>query len=60
LPIWGKFFQKVYADKTLKVSKGDFYRPARMTEVELDCEKFDQDAGDIFDTEDINNDPFDL
>lgn len=41
LPIWGKFFQKVYADPTLKVSKNGFTRPANMGEIELDCKAYD-------------------
>lgn len=41
LPIWGKFFQKVYADPTLKVSKNGFTRPANMGEIELDCNAYD-------------------
>jgi penicillin-binding protein 1A len=41
LPIWGKFFSKVYADKTLKVSKGDFEKPANLGDIELDCSKYD-------------------
>jgi penicillin-binding protein 1A len=43
LPIWGKFFQKVYADKTLKITKGDFEKPAGLGEIELDCSKYDKD-----------------
>ncbi len=48
LPIWGKFFNKVYADKTLKVSKGDFEKPAHLGDIELDCSKYDNkiDTGD--------------
>lgn len=46
LPIWGKFFQKVYADPKLKVSKAGFQRPANMGEIELDCSKYDQDSQD--------------
>jgi penicillin-binding protein 1A len=41
LPIWGKFFQKVYADPTLKVSKNGFVRPANMGNIELNCEAYD-------------------
>ncbi|MGZ4099893.1 MAG: transglycosylase domain-containing protein, partial [Bacteroidia bacterium] len=42
LPIWGKFFSKVYADKNLKVSKGDFPRPKNLDpNLELDCSKYD-------------------
>ncbi len=43
LPIWGKFFQKVYNDKTLKVTKGDFVKPDNMGDVELDCTKYEKD-----------------
>ncbi len=48
LPIWGKFFQKVYADPTLKVTKNGFVKPANMGDVQLDCSAFDaQSAKDI-------------
>jgi len=44
LPIWAKFFQKVYADKSLKVSQGDFPKPANLGNIELDCSKYDKNA----------------
>jgi penicillin-binding protein 1A len=48
LPIWGKFFQKIYADPSLKVSKNGFVKPANMGDIELDCSKYDaQSALDI-------------
>ena len=48
LPIWGKFFQKVYADPSLKVSKNGFVKPANMGDIQLNCEEFDrQSALDI-------------
>ena len=48
LPIWGKFFQKVYADPSLKINKNGFTKPANMGDVELDCSKYDlQSALDI-------------
>ena len=40
LPIWAKFMQKVYADKTLNISKGDFERPKKNLGVELNCVKY--------------------
>ncbi|MBL7917905.1 MAG: transglycosylase domain-containing protein, partial [Bacteroidia bacterium] len=44
LPIWGKFFNKVYADKTLKVTNGEFPRPKNLDpNLELDCSKYDAD-----------------
>ena len=44
LPIWGKFFQKVYADKTLKVSRADFKRPQSLADVELDCSNTEEEG----------------
>ncbi len=58
LPIWGKFFNKIYADKTLKMTKADFPRPKNMDpNLEMDCSKYDDDidiptkddGGGIFD-----------
>ncbi len=43
LPIWAKFYQKIYADKTLKISKGDFEKPKELGEIELDCSKYDEE-----------------
>jgi penicillin-binding protein 1A len=37
LPIWGLFMQKVYADKSLKISQGDFDAPANFP-YNLNCE----------------------
>lgn len=54
LPIWGKFFQKVYADPSLKVSKDGFVKPQNMGDVELDCSKYDAENNDDF--ENIQND----
>jgi penicillin-binding protein 1A len=41
LPIWGKFFQKVYADPSLKISKNGFVKPSNMGDIELDCSVYD-------------------
>jgi len=45
LPIWGLYMKKVYADKSLHISQGDFERPAKKISVELDCKKFDEAGG---------------
>ncbi len=42
LPIWAKFFQKIYADKTLNVHQGDFSKPQNLSNIELDCSKYDK------------------
>jgi len=41
LPIWGLYMQKVYADSTIKISKGAFPAPKGEFKIELDCKKFD-------------------
>ncbi|MDQ3046835.1 MAG: transglycosylase domain-containing protein [Bacteroidota bacterium] len=43
LPIWAKYMQKVYADKTIKISKGDFEKPSKKIEIEMDCSKYDKE-----------------
>jgi penicillin-binding protein 1A len=42
LPIWGKFFNKLYADKRLRISKEDFPKPPNLDpNLEMDCSKYD-------------------
>jgi penicillin-binding protein 1A len=45
LPIFAKYMQKVYADKSIKISQGDFEKPAQRIEVEMDCSKYNKEAG---------------
>ena len=54
LPIWGKFFQKVYADPSLKISKNGFVKPANMGDIELDCSKYDQQSALDIPMEDLD------
>jgi penicillin-binding protein 1A len=56
LPIWAKFFNKIYADKKLRVSDGDFPKPKYLDpNLEMDCSKYDNEThveaeeGNIFD-----------
>lgn len=42
LPIWGLFMQKVYNDKSIKISRGDFEKPSKPLKVEIDCGKYNQ------------------
>ena len=39
LPIWGYYMNKVYADKSIKISKKDFEKPKKVN-IELNCEKY--------------------
>ena len=43
LPIWALYMKKVYADKSLKISKEDFEKPAHKIDLELDCTKYDKE-----------------
>jgi penicillin-binding protein 1A len=43
LPIWALYMQKVLADKSLQISKGDFEKPVQPLSVQLDCDKFERD-----------------
>jgi penicillin-binding protein 1A len=42
LPIWALYMQRVYADKTLQISRGDFEKPVQPLSVQLDCDKTDK------------------
>ncbi|MCF8366078.1 MAG: transglycosylase domain-containing protein [Bacteroidales bacterium] len=42
LPIWALYMQKVYADTSLHISMDPFPKPSKPLNVEIDCEKFDQ------------------
>jgi penicillin-binding protein 1A len=58
LPIWAKFFDKVYADKKLHVSKGDFQRPKTIDpNLDMDCSKYDNDI--LEEDPGGNDNPFD-
>lgn len=43
-PIWVKYMEKVYADKSLGYTKGPFPRPDRPLSIEIDCDKYEQDS----------------
>ncbi|MFN8117406.1 MAG: transglycosylase domain-containing protein [Bacteroidia bacterium] len=56
LPIWGKFFQKVYADPSLKITKNGFVKPANMGNIELDCSAYDAQTQKDIPMEDLDFD----
>ncbi len=43
LPIWAKYMQKVYADKTIKISKEEFEKPVKKMDIEMDCGKYNRE-----------------
>ena len=40
LPVWAYYMKKVYADKSLEISQGDFEKPEGKISIELDCSKY--------------------
>ena len=42
LPIWAIYMQKVYNDKSINISTGQFERPEEQLSIELDCNKYDK------------------
>lgn len=58
LPIWALYMQKVYADKSLKITQGDFEKPPHKIDVEMDCSKYD-DKDETNENFDDTKDPFD-
>ncbi len=51
LPIFGYYMNKVYANNDIKISKGDFTRPANFDTLRFDCRA--NNPGVIFSDEDI-------
>ena len=46
LPIWAIYMKKVYADKSLNISKGDFPRPnIPGVDLNFDCDRYDNEEG---------------
>ncbi len=55
LPIWGHFMKQVWADSKLKISKGDFEKPNRKLDIEMDCTKYDKEVEDTPDFDSGND-----
>jgi len=46
LPIWALYMKKVYADKSLNISKGDFTKPnIPGVDLNFDCNRYDNEEG---------------
>jgi penicillin-binding protein 1A len=43
LPIWAIYMKKVWADRSLDISNGDFERPSKPLSVETDCAKYNRE-----------------
>ena len=49
LPIWGMYMKKVYSDKELNISKGDFEKPDELS-IAIDCDTYGRNGGEEGDT----------
>lgn len=57
MPIWAKFFQKVFDDEELGYNKeGEFFEPGVPVNIEMDCEQYNQETGDPQDPNDLFDD----
>jgi len=43
LPIFAKYMTKVYADKSIKISQGEFEKPTKKIDIEMDCSKYNKE-----------------
>ena len=43
LPVWALYMQKVYADPTLNISRGDFPKPLANVDLDFDCDKYEEE-----------------
>jgi len=43
-PIWVKYMEKVYADKSLGYTKGPFPRPERPLSIEINCDVYEKES----------------
>lgn len=59
LPIWGLYMNKIYADKTLHVSKGEFPRPENLS-IRVDCTKIAEPQNSEDEAEGLTTDEFDF
>ncbi|MFM2284784.1 MAG: hypothetical protein RLZZ543_281 [Bacteroidota bacterium] len=54
LPIWGLYMQRVYKDPKIKITRGDFERPANL-DVEINCTEYKQNATQQHQDENFDN-----
>jgi penicillin-binding protein 1A len=52
LPVFAKYMQRVYADKSIKISQKDFEKPSKKIDIEMDCSKYNKELENG--TEDFN------
>lgn len=53
LPIWALYMQKVYADPSLQISKGDFEKPVQPLSVQLDCDKNEKETDGLEEEQEV-------
>lgn len=58
LPVWALYMQKVYADPTLNISKGDFEKPLTDIALDFDCDKYEEEQNAAVKPEEAEEDEF--
>lgn len=58
LPIWALYMQKVYADSTLGISKGDFDKPLTDIALDFDCDKYEEEQNAAAKPDEAEEDEF--
>jgi len=47
MPIWENFMREIYNDEDLGIEKSRFKQPKRKLSIEIDCDKFDLNFGEV-------------
>lgn len=55
LPIWAEMMQRVYADKSLDISQGEFEKPSTAMDIITDCDVYKQMQSGEFENEEESN-----
>lgn len=55
LPIWAEMMQRVYKDKSLDISKGEFEKPSTPMDIILDCDEYKEKESGDFENKNIYN-----
>ena len=55
LPVFAYYMKKVYQDKSLNISQGDFEKPQKPLSIELDCDRYEKQSFSGFSEDDFND-----
>jgi len=55
LPVFAYYMKKVYQDKSLNISQGDYEKPQKPLSIELDCDRYEKQSFSGFSEDDFND-----